>query len=1299
MMSQIARFTLFAALLCNTVMAYAVNTNPQFEFGTIAADKCTTSGPSVECVIDFENSYSEPPLVFVMATVNANRSNFDTKTTEYPSDLRVWSVSSAQATIKQLLPPNDAACVRLRQNNNGQWRCSTSTNDPLVNYVDAPMENIDYLVIEPGVLEFSSSAKLVAGLAEHNRTFSNAGGTSNVSKQINFSDYGLSDDFSDSPGVLVQIQSMNNMENSQPLWLTPIALNPDEEKFNLVLDRSEVSVNAQLEEPEQVAFVAGLGEGFVNGRKFWLGQGQTDNTLNIDDRVIKPISEGCLFESEFEASGFSSIPTLLASKRTRNGNNGGWLRRCSVSRSGVALINEEDMTKDFERAHVVEPYSYFLFDKPPTSEVCELFPSPAQTWKENSNGFLNMKNNALISGAPLSNGKRYVGFFQSDISLGNDASCDQTDCFGDEGLMVDRLELESFKTSSEEIVIDSDEEETFRDDEILKKLEVKNNGKATFESGTYWIEDLKVDNSAFIEIPDGEKVQIHVKKMELKNNAKFYTLGNAELTVVVHGTNKTTFDNSAELTGLIYSEGEVELKNNAKVYGAVTARAISLDNSAQIIATDNHCFQPSDDYNVSITPATDLALICGSEQPEFTITTTNNGTATSLGVSVSLSPTSSDGDFSLDVIEGIGTGSDGSFTSNSEGLLKLGISVEKPENISLEQTYNINVVMVDDGSKSASAQYQFVPFKFDAPNVDIFAGENGEVPISVKGCDESDEINVLTYTGAPEIKYSIETAGSLEPWELDFQPKFELGDDGDNIESIKILETGQFDIELEDSEFDCSGLDNCPIDGIGILQGSFTLRSAPWKIAICNVISENGDSNPGKTDQVGGGFVSAGTPFSVNYRPIQHPDSNSGDECSYNITTNYAKDSGPYQLDTALSYPDPDDGTLGDFEPLVSYSFSPNDEGGIKQVTYMWNEVGTLGFTTSGEYLGININKDDLDIGRFYPAHLALLTHSQQTWEYPDKQDSFAYMSQPIAHNFIVEAQNTSSEPVENYGYFDGSLISNIDYFALDDNDIEFGDVRVNGYSELKWEGKTDEQGNTDWQGAQLDVTIDDFKFKRKLDPDSSDTTLADGPVTEKFGLRVSDVVDDVNFPSDELDMENSQKDKTGISFIEQPDFRYGRMVMSDVGGTLNADIPIPLRIEYWDGSWKVNTDDDASEFISESTYLCFQDNSSGATLNGSDLAKTVEAGNKPTTTDLTAINNGTAESVRVWMKMNSSTPDKVDSNDGDISCATGDLAQPWLMYDWRGQGDEHPSSLITFGVYRGNDRIIFRGEPGLTGQ
>ena len=71
-------------------------------------------------------------------------------------------------------------------------------------------------------------------------------------------------------------------------------------------------------------------------------------------------------------------------------------------------------------------------------------------------------------------------------------------------------------------------------------------------------------------------------------------------------------------------------------------------------------------------------------------------------------------------------------------------------------------------------------------------------------------------------------------------------------------------------------------------------------------------------------------------------------------------------------------------------------------------------------------------------------------------------------------------------------------------------------------------------------------------------------------------------------------------------------------------------------------------------------------------------------------------EQIRFWLRMSDTSPQLSEMN---VSCGTSYTNQPWLQYNWRDRGDEDPSAVVTFGVYRGNDRIIFRGESGLTGQ
>lgn len=118
-MRKIITLILAKVLLLSSFASFAaVNNNPQFEFGTIPAEDCQVlnNERGVTCDIKFQNTYDEEPLVFVMSTIDASMSNFSQTKTEYPSDLRVWSKSKTQATVKQLFPPHSAACKRLRYN-------------------------------------------------------------------------------------------------------------------------------------------------------------------------------------------------------------------------------------------------------------------------------------------------------------------------------------------------------------------------------------------------------------------------------------------------------------------------------------------------------------------------------------------------------------------------------------------------------------------------------------------------------------------------------------------------------------------------------------------------------------------------------------------------------------------------------------------------------------------------------------------------------------------------------------------------------------------------------------------------------------------------------------------------------------------------------------------------------------------------------------------------------------------------------------------------------------------------------
>ncbi|EIU7856872.1 MSHA biogenesis protein MshQ [Vibrio parahaemolyticus] len=1298
-MRKIITLILAKVLLLSSFAGFAaVNNNPQFEFGTIRAEDCQVldNERGVTCDIKFQNTYDEEPLVFVMSTIDASMSNFSQKKTEYPSDLRVWSKSKTQATVKQLFPPHSAACKRLRYNSSKKkWQCTNNNQGERVTFVDAPMEDIDYLVIEPGVIKFDGDAMIVAGKVSSNLTYSNIGGSTYRSKDVKFRNYGLNTQFASAPGVLVQLQTQNNYKDNQPLWLSSIALNPTTQGFSLILDRSEVTKNAELKHSEEVGFVAGLGQGFVNGRKFWLGDGSTRNTLgDLDDNVIKPITEGCLQVSDFPVSGFKSAPVLLASKRTRNGNNGGWLRRCSVTKTGVALINEEDMQKDSERGHVVEPFSYFLFDKPPVDGVCELFPSPAQTWDSNNNAKLEMSNTAKISGAQLSNGKRYVGFRPADITMHNQANCDGQSCLGDSGLRVKKQELESFRSPDDpnltNVNIWQDERE-FSNNEVIGTLTV-GKGKVTFKTGTYWVGSINLNNSGVIEIPDGEKVTIHTKSLSISNNdSHFGEVGDAELVVLVHGSSdgQVVLSQNAVFTGLLYSEKDVYLSNSTIVNGAITARRIQMNNSSQIIATDNHCFTPSDNYEVTLSPATQYALMCGTEQPSFEIETKNDGYAESTGVTVQVYP---DADkFSVEVADSTGTGTYPSFTtsnvSSKLGKLKLQVTVTDQNGIELNDEYTLKVTVDNDPSKTQTSTFKFVPFKFDVDDQTIVAGKNYQIETRVLACSDGQQTVVKSYTGSPSVQLEIETPvdGRSDESLLTYEPKFIDSEQGKTSDSFKLMESGLYTIKLEDANFTCDPQysDGCPIapdeekgeQESVVLNGSFSVKSRPWKIAACNIVAKNsGKTNPA-TQATGDGFIASAESFNVTYKPVVHSDSrgNATNVCEYPLTQNYFSDSNTAApLDAEFSVLYPSGGDIANLDPSKgsSLDFSSEEAKAGKAVEYAWDEVGALNLKTKATYLGEKLDEYDVTVGRFYPKYFKVVDSS---WTYPESQ-SFAYMNQPFdAVEFSVEALNANKAAIKNYAGFTTKA-----EFNLDDIDRYSGRFDAPSFGAGSWSNESDKSIG-EFSISNSGQCIGSACWNKDLGgnyPDGPFNSVI-GTAKSEIGLIYTNNADPVEYISNE---------GSNSRLVKQPDIRFGRIDLDDVGGNQGLTLHVPLRVEYWNGSRFIANPDDSQTDVKGVTAAETHIWPTGA--GATPKAVTLGAGGEVASGSSRSVTATQAEPYRqqthVWL---------------DLDDSTNGL--PWLKYNWdnKNAGEENPSSVVTFGIHRGNDRVIYRGEPGLTGQ
>lgn len=168
-------------------------------------------------------------------------------------------------------------------------------------------------------------------------------------------------------------------------------------------------------------------------------------------------------------------------------------------------------------------------------------------------------------------------------------------------------------------------------------------------------------------------------------------------------------------------------------------------------------------------------------------------------------------------------------------------------------------------------------------------------------------------------------------------------------------------------------------------------------------------------------------------------------------------------------------------------------------------------------------------------------------------------------------------------------------------------------------------------------------------------------------------------------------------------------MVLDAVSGPIGGPISVPLRVEYWDGaSFVVNSDDNGSQFKTDVYYVMSNVDNSSAKLNSTASSSFITVANGKSSRVQAEQITAQREQVRLFLRQgnnssgfgNNSEPEADDSlnatNDGWKN--SEDIEQPWLQFNWRDKGDEDPSTVVNFGAYRGNDRIIFRGESNLTG-
>ena len=293
----------------------------------------TTSGSSTWQTINLSQTYDTTPLVFALVNEGSGYSG------DTPVIIRIKNVTTTNFEMVQVE--------------------SQSIPESVANQGPHPSVNVHYLVIEEGDYTLADGTRVLAGL--HN-TNSKQGKNATGSKTwdtINFSST-----FSSAPVVLGMVQGIENETATLPgvassPWLTQTIKDVTTNNFKMALERAETSVGS-ISTNENIGYL--VIDADVQSFIFDV------NTCEIIDfetiRTSKNIKGWETTCKSFNfVNTYASSPNIIGAQNTRNGSDGGWLRRCSLTATTVGLTIDEDQAQNSERKHTKEIAGLTVFEK------------------------------------------------------------------------------------------------------------------------------------------------------------------------------------------------------------------------------------------------------------------------------------------------------------------------------------------------------------------------------------------------------------------------------------------------------------------------------------------------------------------------------------------------------------------------------------------------------------------------------------------------------------------------------------------------------------------------------------------------------------------------------------------------------------------------------------------------------------------------------------------------------------------------------------------------------------------------
>ncbi|GIC78442.1 LamG domain-containing protein [Moritella sp. F3] len=369
----------------------------------------------------------------------------------------------------------------------------------------------------------------------------------------------------------------------------------------------------------------------------------------------------------------------------------------------------------------------------------------------------------------------------------------------------------------------------------------------------------------------------------------------------------------------------------------------------------------------------------------------------------------------------------------------------------------------------------------------------------------------------------------------------------------------------------------------------------------------------------------------------------------------------------------PSGGSLGSLSGNTIMSFTLG-EG--KTTNLSWSEVGIIDLTanlSSSSYLGVGpITGTTPYVGRFIPDNFQQIViehgtlfatcganspfaYSGQMDETDDTIGAITYLTKPVLN---ITAHNTQGELTKNYtGDFAKLMFLKTD----DKNKISFNAPVTTHSNGLALTGKFPELGDiVDLGNGLLTYTLsqnDNFVYIR-----DADSEIAPFDASFDLPFDVFKDSDGITFKASGDNGDYFETPKFNSASDNTVEIRFGRLVLQNSFGPEMVNLTQQLQVEYFDGNnFIVSADDNC---------LSYDD----AKLSSSPDIDTL-GGTGP-------FIDGETRSIQL------------DAQDPDSAGTINVLydTHSWLEFDWDNvTGYDDPFAIATFGLYRGNDRVIYR--------